>query len=145
MNPLLQQVGHEIVERDYFLDPETDDMFYSDELLDGMIVLIESDGRASIDPAYDNPIYVPMRLVKNRWCEVSKLRIEGDNVSFIGLYVDGDKQVRTHNKCIGWLVKKDSIPPEHFGVKGSVVDPELLKVNMKDMVEKLRTGNSARY
>lgn len=97
-----------IIPRYYQMDPETDDLLYADELEDGMMVLIgEPEGRAD----ETNPEFFGMSLLNfNRWCKVSKLRLNHDIVTFIGVYPDGSKTRRVSDATMTWLVKKATIP-----------------------------------
>lgn len=99
---------NQIVPRNYRLNPVEDDLIYADEMVDGMRVLLgESVGRFDeSQPEFHN---VGL-LVVNRWCVVSKLRVENNHVYFVGVYDDGDKNLRGSDLVSAWLVKKNSIP-----------------------------------
>lgn len=100
----------DIVSKSYRLNPETDDLIFGDKLKNGMVVLIDSDyrGGENMTDSYD----LQKLLVENRWCEVSQLRTEENKIIyFIGLYVDGQKVIRSSESFYGWIVKKNTMDP----------------------------------
>lgn len=111
----------DIVEQNYEMDPETDDIFTSDMLQYGMRVLVENpQDRESLKSMslmerlgieFDKTNLSRIRKL-NRWCTVSHMRLTGDMVTFIGTYEDGVKCLRTASVNSAWIVKKDSIPAE---------------------------------
>lgn len=99
---------NQIVPRNYKLNPVEDELLYTDDLVDGMRVLIaEPKSRYSED---QRELYNAGLPVANRWCTVSKLRVEAESVFFIGVYDDGNKERRAAIPVTTWLVKKNSIP-----------------------------------
>jgi hypothetical protein len=125
----------DIVPRTSMMDPKTEDVVYSNELQNGMMVLASIDGRVNTEEikAY-SPDSFHRVLECNRWCRVTKIRQDEEEhypndengrnnrgfVHFIGEYEDGTKAVRSSPSDAGWLVKKDSVlettgelPPNH--------------------------------
>lgn len=99
-----------IVPKDYIMDPVTEDLYYGDELDDGMVVLVEQGYRND----EDFPTLYRRLLMTNRWCTVTKARQAMDGmggeevvktVHFVGLYSDGTKEFRSYPPGVGWLVK----------------------------------------
>lgn len=106
-----------IIPMDQVMDPLTEDLTYADYLAEGMIVLIEPNHRRDTTM----PAFADSLPVVNRWCEVTELRVDEVSVHFIGLYIDGQKAIRTSEPTTGWLYKKDTAPveEEHGGlIKG---------------------------
>ncbi len=106
------------VTRSFAMNPDTDDLLFGNELTEGMVVLVE-DHLFYEDPLIlnkKNPSeYAVSRLnEKQRWCRIERFAngTERDLVSFVGVYADGTKRVRTYNKSYAWFVKKDSIPSD---------------------------------
>lgn len=107
------EIPFEAVRIDYVMNPKTDDLIHGSELVEGMIVLIESASlrdnpeRISFEKATDG--YLSNRIRETaRWCRVTKLTTVPENralLTFIGLYADGTKMSRTLNKSHYWLVK----------------------------------------
>lgn len=100
---------HDIVPRSQPIDLEKEDLFYADELEDGMVVIREAARRSHEDAESDS---LP---VTNRWCIIRKIRVDkdfngADAMFFIGEYADGQKAVRHSSMADGWVVKMDSIP-----------------------------------
>lgn len=96
----------DIVAKHRLTEPTTEDVIYGDELENGMRVLVESACR------YDDRVLVVNEIaVTNRWCVVTKLRKkEGEKITFVGLYDNDERHVRTSAASDGWVVKLDSIP-----------------------------------
>lgn len=105
----------QFVDQYYRMDPETEDLFYGSELMDGMRVLTASfRDRADLRYADKGKGDAELALKRNRWCTVSKYRTDDTEVSFIGIYDDGTKIIHTHSVTHGWLVKLDSIPDNYL-------------------------------
>lgn len=98
------------------MNPETEDLIFGKDLVEGMVVLIE-------EPVHRMPKQImhlapTMKMIedgekakiRNRWCRVSSLNFESDTVIFIGEYAEGNKHIRVYSEYDGWLVKKDSVP-----------------------------------
>lgn len=100
LSPDLDLTAHAIVPMYAPMDPQTEDVLYGDELQNDMVVLVGSGGRMP-----DNSELAPIR---NRWCRITKLRYDKNEnqIYFIGVYADGDQQVRRSEVNTGWLVKK---------------------------------------
>lgn len=115
----MTEINQDFVSKFYRMNPETDDLIpFGDQLVNGMMVLIESnDFRTRADRPLED-WELERALVNNRWCEVSNLRISPprhDNpvlVEFIGVYEDGTKAKRAYSYSYSWYVKKDSIQVE---------------------------------
>lgn len=98
---------YDVVPKKYRFNPQVEDMVYGDELVDGMVVLVQTDLRTDDE---DDDCSAERLLITNRWCEVTKVRAGQSGIYFIGLYVDGQKEVR-HSTCTtGWLVKQETMP-----------------------------------
>lgn len=95
----------DIVPMHYQFDPATEELLYSDQLRNGMVVLTESDRGDEVNAKFVTDLHI-----RNRWCKVSEIRHERSDVIFIGLYGDGLKATRCYFSARGWYVKKDSIP-----------------------------------
>ena len=98
--------------RVYPLDPDTEDLIFGDQLVEGMVVLFEDSllrGDANhIDT--ESPITRARTLETTRWCRVSSVRRSGHIVVFIGEYADGSKLRRSYAQDYAWFVKKNSMP-----------------------------------
>lgn len=107
------EIPSESVRIDYVMNPRTDDLIHGHELVEGMIVLVESTSlrdnpeRINLGGEFDG--YLANRIRETaRWCRVTKLKTVSENtalLTFIGLYADGTKMSRTYNKSHYWLVK----------------------------------------
>lgn len=115
---ILQQYGKEIVSVDYGMDPETEEILYSDDLVPGMVVLLTFQHRRILGAEYQD------LLIKSRWCVVTKPRVIDSDVSFVAVYADGLKVVRNNGIAIGWLVKKASIPEDFINPQQYEKTPE---------------------
>ncbi len=102
------------VPQTYTMDPETEDLLPSGEMLrEGMVVLIESwQWRYDIDRELTDRSF-NLALQRNRWCTVTQIKRNelGNHFKFVGVYEDGTKRVREIPTGVAWLVKLDSIPP----------------------------------
>lgn len=99
-----------IVPRNYKMNPETEDLIYGDDLVEGMRVLI--DGSEQRGDETNTEFHNASLPVRNRWCTVTRVRKAREGlVFFIGLYEGGHKECRETGAYAGWLVKKSSIPP----------------------------------
>lgn len=99
------------------MEPGRHDLLFGDELEEGMIVLVSDPNlrRDPLDkiraekPGYYGPTWDAVdeyNLIKTScWCRVTKLQRMGRVISFIGLYADGTKKVRTYHQTIGWFVQ----------------------------------------
>lgn len=105
-----ETVYDDIVPRTYRLDPETEELFYGEDLEEGLVVLLEYWQDRADEKMTASPNNAGNLLVQNRWCRVTDLRRQGDNSYFIGVYKDGHKTIRSSSNTTGWYVKKDSIP-----------------------------------
>lgn len=99
----------------YTMDPETEDLLPSGDMLrDGMVVLLESPSWRFIDVDKKNvsDAAFSLALERNRWCTITHLKSRLGRVSFVGVYEDGTKRMRlVPRPDLAWLVKLDSIPP----------------------------------
>lgn len=102
----------------YEMDPNTEDLLYGDELIDGMVVLV-SEATDRQELVCVSELATEKRRIINRWCTVSKLRTEYDrhsgnviDIHFVGIYAENEKHVRNAKPNQGWLVKKYSLPDE---------------------------------
>mgnify|MGYP001569179396 CR=1 FL=1 len=105
-----ETVYDDIVPRTYRLDPETEELFYGEDLEEGMMVLLEDWQDRTDEELTGSLTNVGNLLVRNRWCRVTDLRRQGNISYFIGVYKDGHKTIRSSSNTKGWYVKKDSIP-----------------------------------
>ncbi len=101
-----------LVSKYYQMNPETDELISSENLLAGMIVLLEdSDQRVDVSSGFyeDAPAWMVSRaLERNRWCMISDVKIVGvaeERVWFTATYEDGSKQRRTYDVKTFWLRK----------------------------------------
>jgi hypothetical protein len=111
VNELLQRIGDVVVEQYQPYDMLTEDLIYGKDLKDGMVVLIESDGRSLGYRSYNTAELNSWLIMKNnRWCEVTRLFTMGDDIVFIALYGDGRKAIRITTPTAGWIVKETVEP-----------------------------------
>lgn len=101
------------------MDPEKHTLLYGNELRAGMRVLTEPSilRRPTLEQlksiSDDDRRYDRRRWEESaRWCEVTKLRRDGELVTFIGKYDDGELIKRTMNESYAWYVEIDSIPED---------------------------------
>lgn len=106
---------NDIVPQKYRFNPEIEDMIYGDDLKNGMVVLTEPAHRWDENSQHGKVMNI---LENNRWCVVSKVRIEKSGVYFIGVYADEQRAVRFSSPARGWLVMKNSIPDEPVAIDG---------------------------
>jgi hypothetical protein len=99
------------VDRYYRMNPEEDDLLPNGEALrNGMSVLIEDfRQREEIVPGIRGA-HLDSALRNSRWCTVANLNVDGENISFIGIYDDGTKMQRLAPAYLAWIVKKETIP-----------------------------------
>jgi hypothetical protein len=102
-------VPEQFVDRGYEMDPALEDIWFGDELHTGMVVLLE-DGLIREDRPRDDS-YARARFRETaRWCKIERFRPVNDGIiSFVAVYADGTKRVRTYNKSYAWFVKKATI------------------------------------
>lgn len=101
--------AHGLVEHDYTMDPETDDVVFACDIQPGMVVL-QQDDKLSLRLTEVLGSLLGAKI-SNRWCKVGKvLTSDFGVISFISQYDDGLKVVRHSVGHKGWFVKKDSIP-----------------------------------
>ena len=121
----LLNIPAEFVESNFSMNPETDDLIFGEVLKDGMVVLLE-DTLMRASPARKRRLEEgtakgeglgwyeqdERRLNEtSRWCRIERLRLMSGNsemVTFVGVYSDGTKRIRTYNKSYGWFVKVTS-------------------------------------
>jgi len=89
----------------YVMNPAEDCILFGDELTDGMWVLADD---CCSRPPYGGS--EDERLHSQRFRRVTKLRREGDLVTFVGEWLDGYQAVHQAGASSGWMVKKDSLP-----------------------------------
>lgn len=122
METAVVEIPSEFVDRNAEMNPETDDLIRGRELKEGMVVLIEdSSVREDISHHTGETDHKcdahKCRRIKetSRWCRVTSLdirkRMEDRSplVSFIAVYSDGTKRLRTYNQSFGWFVKLNSM------------------------------------
>lgn len=102
------------VPKHFIMNPLSDDLVPNGRhLVNGLIVLPESDNvRAHVNEIGDD-VQSARWHKYNRWCAVDKLKIEGDGISFIGIYYDGTKRFFTGSVNTAWYIKIDSYPDAH--------------------------------
>jgi hypothetical protein len=98
----------DVVPRMYRFNPETEDLFFADDLEEGMLVLVEKWRDRNAESSELSTVEHEL-LITNRWCIIVDLRRDESNVYFIGEYDDGQRHIRTSTKTGGWYVRKDSI------------------------------------
>jgi hypothetical protein len=89
----------------YVMNPAEDVIVFGDELADGMWVLADD---CCSRPPYGST--EDERLHSQRFRRVTRLRREGDLVTFIGEWLDGYQAMHQASTSSGWIVKKDSLP-----------------------------------
>ncbi len=89
----------------YVMNPAEDVIVFGDELADEMWVLADD---CCCRPPYGGS--EDERLHSQRFRRVTKLRREGDLVTFIGEWLDGYQAMHQASTSSGWIVKKDSLP-----------------------------------
>lgn len=109
-------MDNEFVPRFYVMNPEDDDLLRTGQLKKNMVVLCENPGER-LDMTKQNSWDAEDRLhaaTYNRWCLVTEDPQEFDpnHFSFIGLYADGFKTLRSYGPNIAWYVKKHSMTKE---------------------------------
>lgn len=103
------------VEQVFIQNPSTEDLLRGSEIKNGMIVLIHDvvfqNFRNFEDPENREPYSYHRLLTEARWCVVTDLEVHRPDglVSFIGLYADGTKHVRTYSNQWCWYVKRNSM------------------------------------
>ena len=106
--PLGITVYNDFVPIDYMMDPVTEDLIRGSELKEGMVVLIEDalvrEDPKKLDEENTSRTNVLRIWDTSRWCMVTKL-IQGDVMSFIGVYGDGTKMSRMYSDRYCWFVK----------------------------------------
>jgi hypothetical protein len=87
------------------MNPAEDTIVFGDELSDEMWVLADD---CCSRPPYGGT--EDERLHSQRFRRVTRLRREGDLVTFIGEWLDGYQAMHQASTSSGWIVKKDSLP-----------------------------------
>jgi hypothetical protein len=88
----------------YLMNPAEDVIVFGDELADGMWVLADD---CCSRPPYGGT--EDERLHSQRFRRVTRLRREGDLVTFIGEWLDGYQAMHQASTSSGWIAKKDSL------------------------------------
>jgi len=88
----------------YLMNPVEDVILFGDELADDMWVLADD---CCSRPPYGNTD--DEQLHSQRFRRVTKLRREGDLVTFVGEWLDGYQALHQAGASSGWIVKKDSL------------------------------------
>lgn len=91
----------DLVPRDYRFNPKTEELIYGDELADGMMVLTDSLWQGAVDDIAAKTV-----IETNRWCMVTKIRMEDSAIFFVGVYNDGHMAIRQSSVTDGWYVKR---------------------------------------
>lgn len=108
--------GH--VTKNFKMDPATDTVIWGDEVVEGMVILIEDhmsrEDETRIENAEEHELkYIRPRYDQNnRWCRVVSVRVINQNqelLGFLGEYSDGQIAARTFNKSYAWIVKIESL------------------------------------
>jgi hypothetical protein len=108
---LIPDYFQHLIPKFYLMDHKTEDLCSNGrELANGMKVLTaDTDSRQDLkklaqdwqlDRAFEN----------NRWATITNLQILGNSISFVAVYEDGSKRVRTCSVNYAWFVKLDSVP-----------------------------------
>jgi len=100
------EIPAQIENRFYEMNPAEDAvMIEGHALLNGMIVLLED----ANDRSYDGPSMSDSDKVvarrNNRWCRVTQMRTDSDEIRFVGVYSDGVECARSYRKITPWLYK----------------------------------------
>jgi hypothetical protein len=106
----------EFVDSGYMGDAKIEKSLGSNELKDGMVVLIAGANRRVNLPHLmqnrHNDWLMEKALRYNRWYTISNVRFFGDQVAFLAEYKDGSKDERVEPIYTNWIVKKDSLDIE---------------------------------
>lgn len=122
-HPMVRTLPTDFVPLDFQMDPETDDLIRGSRLRNGMVVLVESltsreDPSSHIAHEMNDELecesYRCTRVLESsRWCVVTELLRSdhgyGGLTSFIALYADGTKRLRTYNESYAWFVRLDTM------------------------------------
>jgi hypothetical protein len=103
-----------LVERHYTMNPKTEVLMpNAGDMRNGMVVLVagvmyrfEILGKTTDD--YPRHVQNSL-LIWNRWCTVKDVKVNGERVSFTGVYEDGREVPRVCRKDMAWLVKTDAV------------------------------------
>jgi len=88
----------------YLMNPAEDVILFGDELTNGMWVLADGcDARPPYGGTKDEQLH------SQRFRRVTRLRREGELVTFVGEWLDGYQAVHQAGISSGWIVKKDSL------------------------------------
>jgi hypothetical protein len=109
--PLIPDYFRYFIPKFYTMDPKNEDLLFSGRALaNGMVVLVaDSDSRQNLK-RLDADWELDRAFENNRWAKVTNLQIIGNNLSFVAVYEDGSKRVRTCSANYAWFVKLDSVP-----------------------------------
>lgn len=88
----------------YVMSPAEDVILFGDELGNGMWVLADDCGARPPYGAAEED-----RLRAQRFRRVTRLRREGDLVTFVGEWLDGYQALHQASASSGWIVKRDSL------------------------------------
>ena len=95
----------------YEMDPATEELVYAYQLVGGMRIL-NAEQRVRTSLTSETMMYSDDGLANarrhNRWMTVqhgSVHKVHDNDISFIGVFDDGTKQVFHDHRCSGWLVK----------------------------------------
>ena len=119
------QVSIDFVDQYELLDSDTEEIAYTKDLKDGMIVLIESPAaKMNVGPfqilGWDKS-EMHMALANNRWCTVTQFDMGTGGYVFVGVYEDGTKFVRRYPAMYTWFVKKtDPKPLDENPIEGPI-------------------------
>lgn len=112
MNPQKDGIPAVSVPINYLNDPKTESIIFGDELVEGMVVVLEDilfranpDASDSTDPYEQRKIHDTAL-----WCKVTRLRRRYESITFVGEYADGSEVVRKYDTSHSWYVKKASLP-----------------------------------
>lgn len=109
----LDNIPTVICGRNFRMNPDFDDVIRGSELQENMVILIEdrnSRPRTSEEGSISAQANMARILDMNRWCIVTRLVKNDSQVSFVGVYCDGNKAFHICEPNTAWYVKYWSAP-----------------------------------
>jgi hypothetical protein len=109
--PLFPDYFRQFIPKFYTMDPKTEDLLFSGrDLANGMVILVaDSDSRQNLK-RLDADWELDRAFENNRWAKVTNLQVLGNSLSFVAVYEDGSKRIRSCSVSYAWFVKLDSVP-----------------------------------
>lgn len=104
-------LSNELVSKYYVMDPSVEKSLFGQDLIDGMIVLVEHPNyKFELEDVSLKPVSLDYeRNIANRWCKISEIT-EGYEgmMHFLATYGDGTSFRRSSAKYQGWIAKADN-------------------------------------